>query len=141
MYLPKNYDKNYIIIFYDQKDGVSKERIDGKRLFKIPNSGIFYTQYNMQREWVKYKYYYIDDDGTVLKQIKHRYDVEKLDSNEVYVMDGFASFKETDGYESQHEIIGKPNIIGENNTLLPLTKTRNIIDSIVKSKGCLKKKN
>lgn len=138
IYLPKNYDKNYIIIIYGQKDGIPEEKIGDNRIFRIPKSGLFFTQFNMQREWVKYRYYYVNEKGNPLKEIKYKDDEVKLNADEVYVMISFSTFKEVEGYDSEHIIIGKPNIIGKNNSFLPLTKTRIIQDSVVISKGLKK---
>ncbi len=134
VYLPKNYDKNYIIIFYDQEDGKSKERINDDRLYRIPKSGILFTQYSMQREWVKYKYFYVNKKGTILEEIKFNDYTQKLNPNKVYVMNNYNTFKEVEGYESENIVLGKPETKGDKKYISAFFKTKKIIDSIVKIK-------
>src|SRR5699024_2201929 len=67
-YLPANYNKNYIVVFFDQENGLPKERADGKKIFRIPESGILYTQEEQQIDrWFSEEYFFVNESNQLTK--------------------------------------------------------------------------
>jgi hypothetical protein len=70
-FLPKGY-RGPVVIIYNQKDGLIKEYLDGRRIYRIPKSGILKTQfdenncempYERRKEFVKF--FYIENNEIV----------------------------------------------------------------------------
>ncbi|MBU8884068.1 hypothetical protein KSK37_13320 [Kaistella sp. DKR-2] len=141
IYLPKGFSKNYIIIFYNQKDGVPKEiNKVGKRVYRIPTSGVLFSQFEQQLDVsFKEEVYFLDKNNrlTLIKDYYYsKYHGEGTDENKVYTFSGFFSDKEGFGYSCDFRFVGKVDEIIEKDGLIkPLANTQHIVDSIVHARG------
>lgn len=57
--VPKNYE-GYIVIIYDQKNGIEKQYIGRSRLYNIPSDGVLLTQFSNNPGWSALPKFYID---------------------------------------------------------------------------------
>ena len=91
-YIPQNYTGPIAIVF-DQKNGVPKEYKDGWRIYRIPESGVLYTQLPDVKGLLHRKFYYVDSSGEVSGELPSLHlpvlSMTKYDSSKIYVMDGF----------------------------------------------------
>jgi hypothetical protein len=61
--IPKDY-KGYVIVIFDEKNGVPKKYENGSRVYEIPSDGVLRTQFRKQKGWIapgKVNYYYYDN--------------------------------------------------------------------------------
>jgi hypothetical protein len=62
--IPKGY-KGYVIIIFDEKNGVPEKYENGSRVYEIPSDGVLRTQFKKQKGWIapgKVNYYYYDNN-------------------------------------------------------------------------------
>jgi|GEM_PF-1839861 len=60
--IPEGYLGTVMIIF-NQKNGEAEEYEDGKRVYRIPETGILYTQFEPNYGIQKHEYFYLDTNG------------------------------------------------------------------------------
>lgn len=90
--IPKDF-KGTVLIIFDQKDGAEKEYDEEhRRVYKIPNSGILYTQFPVPEsgEILDQKFFYLRSDNSKGEEILN-IDLEesykrKIDENKVYII-------------------------------------------------------
>ena len=83
--LPEGYTGSVFIIF-NQPDGQKKEYEDGKRVYKIPPTGILKTQFSPNEGLARVNYYYINGER---KELEYKFgkEIEQIkDSTKVYAM-------------------------------------------------------
>ncbi|MGB7070288.1 MAG: hypothetical protein WBD22_12405 [Pyrinomonadaceae bacterium] len=77
--LPEGY-RGVVLIFYDQKEGEPKKYERGKRVYKIPRSGILKTQFSHDEGWQHFGEYFYDGNGQ-LARIPYVRDGRDTESN------------------------------------------------------------
>jgi hypothetical protein len=60
--IPDNY-KGPVVIVFNQKDGQKKEYEGLRRLYKIPSTGVLFTQFKEEQDWINQDYYYVSSNG------------------------------------------------------------------------------
>ena len=60
--IPDNY-KGPVIVIFNQADGQAKEFEGGRRLYKIPSSGVLFSQFKDEQGWINQEYYYVTATG------------------------------------------------------------------------------
>jgi hypothetical protein len=60
--IPENYIGPVIVIF-NQKDGQPKEYEGKRRLYRIPLTGVLFTQFKDEQGWINQDYYYVSPSG------------------------------------------------------------------------------
>jgi hypothetical protein len=107
--LPINY-KGTIAVIYGQDNGAEKEYENGKRLYRIPKSGVLKTQFELKGETANFgEYYYRNDKGQRIRITSFPYERPFPDSNKIYVHSwhlGNASDSEGNKFKYQQATIG-----------------------------------
>jgi hypothetical protein len=92
-YINKGYTGTIAIVF-GENDGVPKEYQDGRRIYRIPESGVLYTQFPMETGILNQKYYYIEPSGNIVEEIPSLalpiLEIDKYDTNRIYALIGFS---------------------------------------------------
>jgi hypothetical protein len=60
--IPKGYIGRVTVIF-NQKKGALPKRENGRRVYEIPTSGIFLTQFKAEYGFINHCFYYVDENG------------------------------------------------------------------------------
>jgi hypothetical protein len=60
--IPENYRGSVMVIF-NQKDGQKKEYEGKRRLYRIPSTGILFTQFKDEQGWIDQDYYLVSPNG------------------------------------------------------------------------------
>src|SRR5258706_10122111 len=60
--IPENY-KGPVIVIFNQKDGQKKEYEGKRRLYRIPQTGVLFTQFKDEQGWINQDYYYVSPNG------------------------------------------------------------------------------
>ncbi len=100
-YIPQNYTGPIAIVF-DQKNGVEKEYKDGRRIYRIPKSGVLYTQLSRVKGILNEKFYYVNSSGEITEELSSLtlpiLEITKYDSSRIYALEGFdGGFSKTEG--------------------------------------------
>jgi len=140
IYIPENYDKNYILIFYDDS-GKEKEYLNNKRLYKIPEDGVLITKFQLQRDkMVKFKFYKVNKENEPTSQLPI---FEKTNDykNKKYIGIGYHIYvEENSGFDCR--FFYYTDVVKLNNSKYELKTNYNIvqkkIDSIIFKSGWLK---
>lgn len=138
--LPENYQKNYIVIFYNQRNGNPKEVDErGNKIFKIPNTGILYTQDVPQINCMYKRNTYISKGKLLMHIPDHalaEYKGDKIISDSLYTFSGFFRDEKNFGYDCDYYFLGTTDEIKERNGIMkPLAITNKMIDSIAQNNG------
>lgn len=140
IYLPKGYNKNYIIIFYDIPTGEKMESSNEKTIYRIPSSGILFSQNSQQlNSTYKEDIFLTDSLGKkklLLDYHKVKYmENQNINQNEIYKFNSFFTDKENFGYSCSFHFIGKEEEIYEQEGIIkPMNRVKYIIDSIITKK-------
>mgnify|MGYP000294121766 CR=1 FL=1 len=119
--LPEGYT-GPIYVVYGIQSGKEAERVDGRRIYRIPKDGILLTQYKVNEGWVGKAdirfFYQKDDEGKIA--IPHKRSIQNIDANQtdrVYAVAG--SIGQFDGPQPldckvayQQHFIGEKSILG-----------------------------
>src|SRR5687768_12161417 len=77
-YLPNNYIGSVFIIFNKEKGSI-KELTNDRRIYRIPENGIFITRFKPNTGWIEkgsdISFYYVDSNGTPIRSIPYIYKV------------------------------------------------------------------
>lgn len=57
------------VIVYNSDSGMEEDLENEKRIYKIPESGVYRADFEMPMNWLSRKYFYANDNGDSLKQI------------------------------------------------------------------------
>ncbi len=60
--IPEGYKGNVLVIF-NQSDGEKPEYEDGRRIYRIPQTGVLFTQFKDEQGIINQEYYYISPNG------------------------------------------------------------------------------
>ena len=60
--IPENY-KGPVIVIFNQKVGQPKEYEGRRRLYKIPATGVLFSQFKDEQGWIDQEYYYVTPTG------------------------------------------------------------------------------
>lgn len=60
--IPESYRGSVLVIF-NQKDGQKKEYEGRRRIYKIPPTGVLFTQFKDEQGWIDQDYYLISENG------------------------------------------------------------------------------
>lgn len=60
--IPDGYRGNVIVI-YNQKDGIKEEYEGGRRVYRIPKTGVLFSQFKDEEGIINQEYYYVSVDG------------------------------------------------------------------------------
>jgi hypothetical protein len=60
--IPEDYRGSVIVIF-NQKDGQKKEYEGKRRLYRIPSTGVLFTQFKDEQGWINQDYYLVSPNG------------------------------------------------------------------------------
>lgn len=81
-----------IAIIFDQKNGVPKEYKDNRRIYRIPASGVLYTQFASVDGILNQKFYYTNSSGAIAEELHSLglpvLEITKYDSSKIYAMVG-----------------------------------------------------
>ncbi len=83
--LPKDYT-GYVILIYNQEDGLEKKYIDGKRVYEIPSSGILKTQFEPNTGWAEFSEFYYENIKSDI--IPYTYEFEELNDSSIVAYGG-----------------------------------------------------
>lgn len=95
--IPENYTGAVVVVF-NQKDGVTKEYKEDRRIYRIPKNGVLYTQFSPVDGLLDEKFYYADEKYKKSSELT-RIDFEKNPKKDAnYILDqydgGFSIFPE-----------------------------------------------
>jgi len=60
--IPENY-RGPVYVIFNQKDGQTKEYEGNRRLYRIPSTGVLFTQFKDEQGWINQDYYLVSSDG------------------------------------------------------------------------------
>jgi hypothetical protein len=60
--IPENY-RGPVVIIFNQKDGQKKEYEGKRRLYRIPPTGVLFTQFKDEQGWIDQDYYLVSPNG------------------------------------------------------------------------------
>ena len=83
--LPKDYT-GYIILVFNQEDGVEKKYKEDKRVYEIPSSGILKTQFKPNSGWSEFSEFYYENSNS--KKIPYTYEFKDLNTDSIVVYGG-----------------------------------------------------
>jgi hypothetical protein len=87
--VPNNY-QGEILVLFDQSNGDSVEYLNGKRIYRIPQDGILFTQFPWNPGFKNHKFCYLTENSkTVIDEVKQAFMFKNgsADSNLVSVID------------------------------------------------------
>ena len=92
IYIPDGYSGTIAIIF-NQKKGLSKEYSENSRVYRIPDSGILFTQFAKPKKnsYLNQKIYFINNEGKIIEEIyeSNRNNIEQNLDNKIYKFNMF----------------------------------------------------
>ena len=62
-YLIPNGYRGQVYVIFNQKDGQEKEFEGRRRIYKIPTTGVLFTQFKDEQGWINQDYYYVTSSG------------------------------------------------------------------------------
>ena len=91
-YFPQGF-KGTVAVIFNQKNGSPKEYKEGRRIYRIPENGILYTELPVVKGALDQKYYYVNSAGEPSQELPSLplpiLPDDKYDPQKVYVMNGF----------------------------------------------------
>lgn len=88
-FLIPNDFKGVIVIVFNQEKGEDKEYENKRRIYRIPENGVLYTQFSPVKGILNEKFYYINKQGEHLNEI-NRIDLDKNPKENVnYILDQY----------------------------------------------------
>jgi len=92
--VPENYT-GYILIIYDQDQGINKEYRNKSQVYRIPSSGILLTKFSNNPGWSTFPEFY---RGSIAQENKIPFipELEKLSEDKVSAFGGAAGFQSRD---------------------------------------------
>lgn len=60
--IPENY-RGPVMVIFNQKDGQKKEYEGRRRLYRIPSTGVLFTQFKDEQGWIDQDYYLVSPNG------------------------------------------------------------------------------
>ena len=60
--IPENY-RGPVYVIFNQKDGQAKEYEGRRRLYRIPSTGVLFTQFKDEQGWINQDYYLVSPNG------------------------------------------------------------------------------
>lgn len=84
--LPKNYI-GYVVIIFDQENGLEKRYKNKARVYEIPSSGVLKTQFEADYGWSDFPEFYYDIIQENNK-IPYKYDFENLSEDKIVAFGG-----------------------------------------------------
>lgn len=92
VYIPENYVGTIAIVF-NQMEGAPKEYNGASRVYRIPESGVLYSQFSQpdKGSYLNQELFFIDRDSTVLEEIYDADDYinKKILRNQIYKFEMF----------------------------------------------------
>lgn len=54
-----------LVVFYDEPCGSAPKRVDGRRIYEIPESGVLVTAFDKNKGYLDRKFFFVSNDGTM----------------------------------------------------------------------------
>ena len=145
---PENF-RGAVYVIYDQKNGEPKVYENNRRLYKIPDNGILFTQFKAEYGRIDHRYFFVDGNGKrkeVLK--KEEWTPGKIqyespgDSTVVFglitgTMAG-STLQNSTAFHFQHLVVGTYNQTMQSENLLSFEKIDSIRAAYLGTKGARK---
>lgn len=125
--LPENYI-GYVIVIYEQENGVEKKYEGDKRVYEIPQSGILKTQFKGNYGWSNFPEFYYESIK-VENKIPYEYDFEKIPMNRVVCFGGTTGTANKD-FEGNNVVKYRKQYIGNKEQILKAIKEAEHLDII-----------
>lgn len=104
-YIPKNYTGTIVVVF-NQSKGETKEYVDNKRIYKISNDGVLFTQFPEPRNnsRLNQKFYYIENENQIINEIMD-FNFSSNTKNKIYKFNSFSASIKSENISKKNNYI------------------------------------